>query len=292
MKMETYEFCSATTHPLHSHPPSPFTSSVTEFDNIIVNDPYLHPLLPLIYEQDPVHYFPPLPLHHSQLTDQDFSLYSYDTPDPDNNNNSLPVVTLTSTHLLHDLRPLHHHRIPLLPASPTSSAPKPKRSRLDLALSHSDNNNPQTLDSIVKSFNAPAPIIPYSDLARKRRQKLGEKTRCLQKLMPWDKKMDTGTMLQEAYKYVRFLQAQVSILQSMPITSSFSSAQHVNAGGFAGLGNLNRQQLLQVLINSPVAQTMLCSQGFCVFASEQLVSLHKAKERKTELQQYLRGNIN
>ncbi|XP_039035213.1 transcription factor bHLH117-like isoform X2 [Hibiscus syriacus] len=204
MKMETYEFCSATTHPFHSHPPSPLTSSVTEFDNIIVNDSYLQPLLPLIYEQDPDHDFPPLPLQHSQLTDLDFSLYSSDTPDPDNNDNN------TSLHLLlHDLRPLHH-RIPPLPASPTSSAPKPKRSRLDLTHSHSDNHHPQTLDSAVKSFNAPAPapIIPYSHLARERRQKLGEKTRCLQKLMPWDKKMDTGTMLQEVYKYVRFLQAQ------------------------------------------------------------------------------------
>ncbi|GMJ13020.1 hypothetical protein HRI_004971200 [Hibiscus trionum] len=269
MKMERHDFCSITPHPLHSHPPSPLTSSVTEFDNFIVNsDPYPHPLLPLPCEPDPG--FSPLPLHHYHLPDLDFSLYDTTT--------TLPA----STHLLHDLR-----RIPPLPASP-----KPKRSRLDLTLSHSE-NNPQTLDSIVKSFNAPAPIIPYSELARNRRQKLGEKTRCLQKLMPWDKKMDTGTMLQEAYKYIRFLQAQVSILQSMPITSSFSSTQHVDAG-FAGLGKLNRQQLLQVLINSPVAQTMLCSQGLCVFASEQLVSLHQAKERKTVLQQFLcdSGNIN
>ncbi|XP_039038064.1 transcription factor bHLH117-like [Hibiscus syriacus] len=283
---EDLTFCSATTHPLHSRPPSPLTSSVIEFDNIIVNDPYLQPLLPFIYEQDRDHDFPPLPLHHSQLNDLDFSLYSSDTPDTDNNN-SRPL-------LLHDLRPLHH-RIPPLPASPTASAPKPKRGRLDLAPSHSENNHPQTLDSIVKSFNAtaPVPIIPYSRLAREMRQKLSEKTRCLQKLMPWDKKMDTGTMLQEAYKYVRFLQAQVSILQSMPITSSFSSAQHVNAGGgFDGFGSLNRQQLLRVLFNSLVAQTMLCSQGFCVFDSEQLVSLHKAKEMKTVLQQFLCGNIN
>lgn len=107
--------------------------------------------------------------------------------------------------------------------------------------------------------------------------------------------MDIATMLKEAYKYIRFLQAQVSILQSMPITSSFvSTTQHLNNAAFevdfAGLGRLNRQQLLQVLINSPVAQTMLCSQGLCVFSSEQLVSLNKAKERKTMLQQFLFGN--
>ncbi|KAK8700461.1 hypothetical protein V6N13_018857 [Hibiscus sabdariffa] len=287
--MEKHDFCSITPHhPLHSYPPLP----LTEFDNIIANDPYAysysysHPLLPLPFEPDPD--FSPLPLHHYQLPDLDFSLYSPDSPHPGNSsNNSLSVATLTSAHLLP-----HHHRIP-----PTSPPPKPKRSRLHLTLSHSHSNS-QTLDSIVKSFNAPAPIIPYSSLARNRRQKLGEKIRCLQKLMPWDKKMDTGTMLQEAYKYIRFLQAQVSILQSMPITSSFSSTQHVVNDGFAGLGRLNRQQLLQVLINSPVAQTMLCSQGLCVFASEQLVSLHKAKERKTVLQQFLcatgtgTGNIN
>ncbi|XP_052724905.1 uncharacterized protein LOC128194128 [Vigna angularis] len=44
-----------------------------------------------------------------------------------------------------------------------------------------------------------------------------------QKLMSWDKKMNQGTLLEEAYKYVRFLQAQFRLLQSMPSHSSSSS---------------------------------------------------------------------
>lgn len=99
--------------------------------------------------------------------------------------------------------------------------------------------------------------------------------------------MDTGTMLQEAYKYIKFLQAQISILQSMPITSGFLSSDHQRVNGappgfdYGGLGKLNRQQLLQVLVNSPQAQTMLYSQGFCIVSHEQLLLLNKAKERKT-----------
>ncbi|KAJ0030304.1 hypothetical protein Pint_14159 [Pistacia integerrima] len=40
--------------------------------------------------------------------------------------------------------------------------------------------------------------------------------------MPCEKKMDTATTLEEAYKYVRFLQSQVNTLQSMPLESSFA----------------------------------------------------------------------
>ncbi|GAV88418.1 HLH domain-containing protein, partial [Cephalotus follicularis] len=116
---------------------------------------------------------------------------------------------------------------------------------------------------------------PQSELARQRRQKISEKTRCLQKLLPWDKKMDTATMLGEAYEYVRFLQAQVTALHSMPCQSSFGTTTAYgfqNDGRFvSGLGSLNRQQLLQVMLNSPVAQTMLYSRGLCVFSMEQLM---------------------
>ncbi|XP_022742775.1 transcription factor bHLH117-like [Durio zibethinus] len=278
MKMETS--LGSTAHPPNSNPAfsSEFNINSHEANlNPIFNDSNLQPLVPLpsdpclfnFFTQD----FPSLPI------DLDYSL---------------PDLLPDSTHFLNffskPLPDLHSLQQPPLPAS-TSSTPKLKRTRLNLNLSHSD--NPQTLHSIVKSFNSPPPIIPHSELARKRRQKLSEKIRCLQKLMPWDKKMDTGTMLQEAYKYIQFLQTQIAILQSMPITSCFLSIEHINAPlgfDYAGLERLNRQQLLQVLVSSPVAQTMLYSQSLCVFAYEQLVSLKKAKERKTVLQQFLFGN--
>ncbi|XP_038889062.1 transcription factor bHLH117 [Benincasa hispida] len=134
---------------------------------------------------------------------------------------------------------------------------------------------------------SPTVQIPRSALARQRRQKLSDKTRCLQKLLPWDKKMDIATMLEEACKYVKFLQAQLVALQSMPCESAIStySSNHYITGVFGGLERLNRNQLLQVLVNSPVAQTMLCSQSCCVFSAEQLGLIQKIAEKRVLLQQ-------
>nr|WIE96083.1 basic helix-loop-helix transcription factor [Loropetalum chinense var. rubrum] len=165
--------------------------------------------------------------------------------------------------------------------------------------SYSSSSESYTLDAIVRSFKlsnylgshkareAPVPpVIPQSALARQRRQRISDKTRCLQKLMPWDKKMDMATMLEEAYKYIKFLQAQINVLQSMTCESSFSVQVNSsgNIGSFGGLGKLNRQQLLQVLVNSPVAQTMLYSQECCVVSVEQLALLEKIAERRILMQ--------
>jgi hypothetical protein len=146
----------------------------------------------------------------------------------------------------------------------------------------------QQLHSSVRG--KPSSLIPQSKLARQRRQKLSEKTRCLQKLMPWDKKMDQATLLEEAYKYVKFLQAQHSVLQSMPSHSitnnSYGGGGNSGGGVFGDLEILNRNQALQVLVNSPVAQTKLCSQGYCVFSMEQFTLLRKLSERR-QLQQQM-----
>lgn len=254
-------------------------------NSIMFNDTYLQPLLslpPLPSESDPsfinffTQDFPSLPLQ-PQILDNivDYSAFPPKTPDhlPDFFSKPLP-----------DLHSLEQPRLHVS----SSWTRKLKHPQLDLTLSESENHT-QTLDSIVQSFKSPppSPFIPQSEIARRRRKKISEKTRFLQKLMPWKKKMDTGTMLQEAYKYIKFLQAQISILQSMPITSGFLSSDHQRVNGappgfdYGGLGKLNRQQLLQVLVNSPQAQTMLYSQGFCIVSHEQLLLLNKAKERKT-----------
>lgn len=121
-----------------------------------------------------------------------------------------------------------------------------------------------------------------TEVARKRRCTLSEKNRCLQKLLPWDTKMDQATTYEEAHKYIRFLQAQISVLQSMPrdAGTNFSTGNPNGIDFYGGLGRLNRQQLLQVLVNSPVAQTILYSRGFCVYSMEQLLSLKKLAEKK------------
>lgn len=133
--------------------------------------------------------------------------------------------------------------------------------------------------SASSSSSPPVMVVPRSSaLARQRRQKLSDKTRYLQKLLPWDKKMNIATMLEEAYKYVKFLQAQLAALHAMPSRSSLPNPVRGDddlSSVFGVLGRLNRNQLLQVLVNSPVAQTLLSSQGCCVFSVEQLDMLKK-----------------
>ncbi|CAI8592707.1 unnamed protein product [Vicia faba] len=152
-------------------------------------------------------------------------------------------------------------------------------------LRHPETTPPQQKQPHFVRGKSPS-LIPQSKLARQRRQTLSEKTRCLQKLMPWDKKMDQATLFEEAYKYVQFLQAQISALQSMPSHSTTTTTYRGGGNGvFGELKKLNRKQALQVLVNSPVAQTKLCSQGYCVYSMEQISVLRKSSERRQEEQQ-------
>lgn len=144
------------------------------------------------------------------------------------------------------------------------------------SLEHGDSSAPKRL----RLLSPPAAASKHpADSARTRRHKFGDRTRSLQKLLPWTKKMDTATVLEDAAKYVRFLHSQVAVLQAMPISSSFGPMTFdgsSSASAIVGpLGTLNRQQTLQVLVNSPVAQTRLSDLGLCVFSYEQLVMLRK-----------------
>ncbi|MFS7928317.1 hypothetical protein Hanom_Chr04g00319331 [Helianthus anomalus] len=60
--------------------------------------------------------------------------------------------------------------------------------------------------------------------------------------------------------YIMFLKAQISVLESMPFVSSSSSSSCLNLRfgnpRYGGLGKLNRQQVLEVMVNSPVSQSV------------------------------------
>ncbi|CAD5178479.1 unnamed protein product [Musa acuminata subsp. malaccensis] len=55
---------------------------------------------------------------------------------------------------------------------------------------------------------------PQSLYARKRRQRINERLRILQSLIPNGTKVDISTMLEEAVRYVKFLQLQIKLLSS------------------------------------------------------------------------------
>ncbi|KAI3785417.1 hypothetical protein L1987_44535 [Smallanthus sonchifolius] len=55
---------------------------------------------------------------------------------------------------------------------------------------------------------------PQSIYARKRRERINERLRILQNLVPNGKKVDISTMLEEAVHYVKFLQLQINLLSS------------------------------------------------------------------------------
>ncbi|KAH6764665.1 hypothetical protein C2S51_015914 [Perilla frutescens var. frutescens] len=130
---------------------------------------------------------------------------------------------------------------------------------------------------------------PYSKLRRQRRRepyRLSDKTRCLRKLLPSDEKMNIATVLEEAYRYIKFLQAQVSALQSMPCQTTAAGGGGAATNIVGGdLGRLTRQQLLQVVTNSPAVQAQLCADSCCVFSVEQLLSMEKRAEREALVQE-------
>ncbi|KAL6847286.1 hypothetical protein ACP4OV_023139 [Aristida adscensionis] len=90
--------------------------------------------------------------------------------------------------------------------------------------SDSDSNASQDQESIVADADARpksksraargTATEPQSIYARKRRERINERLKILQNLVPNGTKVDISTMLEEAVEYVKFLQLQIKLLSS------------------------------------------------------------------------------
>ncbi|CAN1230976.1 Transcription factor bHLH52 [Linum grandiflorum] len=96
-------------------------------------------------------------------------------------------------------------------------------------------------------------LSAQSIAARKRRRRISEKTQELGKLIPGGNKMNTADMFQAAAKYVRFLQAQLAVLQ---LTTS-----------------LQMPKEMEKIVTSPEVQKKLYSEEKCLVPTELLHAL-------------------
>ncbi|CAI9103538.1 OLC1v1002041C1 [Oldenlandia corymbosa var. corymbosa] len=97
-------------------------------------------------------------------------------------------------------------------------------------------------------------LSTQSVAARQRRRKITEKTQELGKLIPGGQKMNTAEMFQAAYKYIKFLQAQVGVLES------FASVDDHQENG----ETLFQCQELDSLLGSSIIQEKLYSMEKCL----------------------------
>ncbi|XP_059458863.1 LOW QUALITY PROTEIN: transcription factor HEC2 [Corylus avellana] len=81
---------------------------------------------------------------------------------------------------------------------------------------------------------------PQSVAARHRRERISERIRILQRLVPGGTKMDTASMLDEAIHYVKFLKKQVQTLEQAGVNNN------AQMGNFAaGMTNVNYSTLVK-----------------------------------------------
>ncbi|MED6146012.1 hypothetical protein PIB30_030575 [Stylosanthes scabra] len=111
-------------------------------------------------------------------------------------------------------------------------------------------------------------ISAQSIAARERRRKITEKTQELGKLVPGGPKMNTAEMLHAAFKYVKYLQAQASMLQLMNTLQEDEVAPP--------------SEDLCTLVASPFVQEKLYSEELCIVPKEFVSTLTSQRDVRTK----------
>uniref|UniRef100_A0A0E0DYQ6 BHLH domain-containing protein n=1 Tax=Oryza meridionalis TaxID=40149 RepID=A0A0E0DYQ6_9ORYZ len=82
--------------------------------------------------------------------------------------------------------------------------------------------------------NARVSSEPQSVAARLRRERVSQRMRALQRLVPGGARLDTASMLEEAIRYVKFLKGHVQSLERAAAALHMHGGHAAAAAGFAG----------------------------------------------------------